>query len=140
MAKKQILNNLLLTREQFKKFVFNRDKNKCIFCDRPAVDAHHIIDRSLWKDGGYYISNGASVCEEHHWAVEKTDVSVQEVWAKCGITEPCLPPHLDPNLNYDKWGNILLNNGRRLPGEMFYLENVQKILKDKLYLFELDNN
>jgi predicted restriction endonuclease len=137
MAKQLNKTEQLLTREQFKEFVFKRDKYKCIFCDKPAVDAHHIIDRSLWNDGGYYILNGASVCEEHHWAVEKTDISVQEVLAKCGITELYLPPQLDPNLNYDKWGNVLLENGRRLPGPMFYKENVQKILKDKIWLFDL---
>ena len=140
MAKKTDSTNKLLSREQFKELVFKRDKYKCIFCDKPAVDAHHIMDRKLWTDGGYYLFNGASVCEEHHWAVERTDISVQEVWAKCGITEPCLPPHLDPTLNYDKWGNIMLDNGMRKPGEMFHLENVQKILKDKLYLFDMENN
>jgi hypothetical protein len=137
MKNKQPLTMQLLKREKFKELVFKRDKYKCIFCDKPAVDAHHVLDRALWKDQGYYINNGASVCAEHHWAVEKTDISVQEVWTKCGVTEPFLPPHLDPNLNYDKWGNILLDNGMRKPGEMFHLENVQKILKDKLYLFEI---
>lgn len=137
MAKKNDYTNKLLSREQFKELVFKRDKYKCIFCDQPCIDAHHIIDRKLWSDNGYYLNNGASVCEEHHWAVEKTDISVQEVWTKCGITEPCLPPQLDPNLNYDKWGNVLLENGMRKPGPMFFEENVQKILKDKLYLFEL---
>lgn len=97
----------------------------------------HIIDRKLWEDGGYYLNNGASVCEEHHWAVEKTDISVQQVWEKCGIKQAFLPPDFDTTLNYDKWGNILLNNGTRVPGMMFKEENVQKILKNKLYLFNV---
>lgn len=129
--------NTLLTREEFKDKVFARDHYTCIFCKKEAVDAHHIIDRKLWVDGGYYLNNGASVCEEHHWAVEKTDISVQEVWDKCGITQAFLPPDFNATLNYDKWGNILLDNGMREPGKMFFEENVQKILKDKLYLFNV---
>jgi hypothetical protein len=127
----------LLSREQFKELVFKRDKHTCLFCSKPAVDAHHILDRKLWLDNGYYLENGASVCEFHHWEVEKTNISVEEIKAKAGITYNLLPPQLDHSLSYDKWGNIMLDNGMRKPGEMFELENVQKILKDKLYLFEV---
>lgn len=42
---------ILLNREDFKKYVFERDSHKCICCPKPAVDAHHLIDRSLWIDG-----------------------------------------------------------------------------------------
>ena len=55
----------LLSRAEFRDSVFKRDKNKCVFCDKAAIDAHHIIERKLWNDGGYYLNNGASVCEEH---------------------------------------------------------------------------
>ena len=140
---KQLKQNLaantkkLLTRDEFNEATFKRDKHKCIFCENTKIVAHHILDRKLFEDGGYYLDNAASVCDEHHWAVEKTDISVEEVQQKCNITEPCLPPDFDPTLKYDKWGNILLENGMRKPGKMFYLENVQKILKDKLYLFEV---
>lgn len=128
--------NQLLTREEFKDKVFKRDKHTCVFCNKPAVDAHHIYDRQLWNDGGYYLNNGASVCEEHHWEVEKTNISVEEVWKACGIIDPAIPPQLDSNKSYDKWGNVMLSNGMREFGEMFFEENVQKILKDKLYLFD----
>lgn len=136
MKKKIKFANELLTREQFKELVFKRDNYTCLFCSKPAIDPHHIIDRALWTDQGYYLNNGASVCEEHHWAVERTDISVQEVWKKCGIIEPFLPSNLDSTLNYDKWANIILDNGRRIPGKMFYLDNVQKVLKDKIWLFD----
>ena len=43
----------LLTRDEFRRQVFERDGNKCVFCDRPAKDAHHIIERRLWPDAGY---------------------------------------------------------------------------------------
>lgn len=131
------LKQKLLTREDFKIKVFQRDKHICIFCKKPSVDAHHVYDRKLFTDGGYYLNNGASVCEEHHWEVEKTNISVEEVYKASGIINPAIPPQLDISLSYDKWGNIILNNGRRLPGIMFFEENVQKILKDKLWLFDL---
>ena len=127
----------LLTREQFKSLVFKRDRHTCVFCQKPAVDAHHILDRKLWEDGGYYLNNGASVCEEHHWACEKTDISVEDVRKACGITVVVLPKGFEPEKSYDKWGNIILSSGMREPGDMFFEENIQKILMDKLSIFDI---
>lgn len=121
--------NTLLTREQFRKSVFERDNFKCVFCEKPAVDAHHIIERRLWPDGGYYLNNGASVCEKHHFDCEKTIISVEEVRLACGITKVVVPPHLYPDHKYDKWGNSILANNTRTKGELFYDESVQKILE-----------
>lgn len=128
----------LLTREAFKTHVFNRDKHTCVFCNKPAVDAHHIIDRKLWTDGGYYLENGASVCEHHHMECELTHISVPEVWKACGIQQPAIPPQLPECHEYDKWGNPCLDTQRRLKGAHFYDENVQKILLQakKLHLFD----
>ena len=127
--------NKLLTREKFKELSFKRDKNSCIFCSNTKISCHHIIDRKLFSNGGYYIDNGASVCDEHHWACEKTDISVENVRKAAGITNIILPEGFDPSKIYDKWGNIILPNGRRQPGLMFFEDGVQKILKDKLWLF-----
>lgn len=51
---------ILLTRDQFREGVFARDAHRCVFCGRTAaetpegkLDAHHIIERRLWGDGGY---------------------------------------------------------------------------------------
>jgi len=118
----------LLTRDDFREQVFKRDNHKCVFCDKEAVDAHHIIERRLWPDGGYYLSNGASVCEDHHLECEMTTISVEEVREACGIRKFVLPPHLYTDQQYDKWGNIVLPNGQRLKGELFFDESVQKIL------------
>ena len=76
----------LLTRIAFKERVFERDSGKCVFCGEPAVDAHHILDRKLFPDGGYYLSNGASVCAIDHMRCETTEYSVELVREKCGIT------------------------------------------------------
>lgn len=63
----------LLTREEFKKQVFNETNGKCCVpgCNCDAVDAHHIMDRKLYSDGGYYIGNGAALCSKHHLDAEK---------------------------------------------------------------------
>lgn len=126
---------ILLSRNNFRKNVFTRDNHKCVFCEQPAVDAHHIIERRLWPNGGYYLENGASVCEKHHLECEKTIISVEEVREKCNITKFPLPPHLYNDQIYDKWGNIILPNGQRLRGDLFYDESVQKILGQTLQLF-----
>jgi hypothetical protein len=122
------MSQKLLTRDQFREGVFARDNNKCVFCDKPAQDAHHILERRLWPDGGYYLDNGASVCSEHHIKCETTEISVEDVRHACGITKVIIPPHLYDDQVYDKWGNPVQPNGTRLKGELFNDESVQKIL------------
>lgn len=119
----------LLTRDKFREGVFARDNHKCVFCDKPAVDAHHILERRLFSDGGYYLDNGASVCVLHHLQCEMTIISVEAVREACGIDKKIIPEHLYADQPYDKWGNPLLANGTRAKGELFYDESVQKILK-----------
>lgn len=119
----------LLSRDEFRNGVFKRDNHMCIICQKPAVDAHHILERRLFPDGGYYLDNGASLCEVHHLEAEMTTLSAQTIREKLNIKHPLLPPHLYSDQEYDKWGNILLPNGHRLMGEMFHDESVQKILE-----------
>lgn len=129
------MSEKLLTRE------FKRDKHKCVICSEPAVDSHHIVDRKLFgKTGGYYINNGASLRTLHHWAAENTTLSCEEIREKCKIKNVILPVQLSPDLTWDKWGNQILPSGHRIPGEMFYTEPVQKILKqgNVLHLFKLN--
>jgi 5-methylcytosine-specific restriction endonuclease McrA len=45
----------LLTRDEFRVGVFARDGKTCVACGKPGQDAHHIIERRLWPDGGYYL-------------------------------------------------------------------------------------
>lgn len=49
----------LLTRDEFREGVFERDGHKCVVCGDDARDAHHIMERRLFADGGYYMENGA---------------------------------------------------------------------------------
>ena len=121
--------NALLSRDEFRNAVFSRDNNACVICGKPAQDAHHIIERRLFSDGGYFLENGASLCGECHIKAETTELSCEDIRLACGITEIVLPPHLYRDNEYDKWGNIINQNGSRLKGELFFDESVQKILK-----------
>lgn len=125
----------LLSRSGFREAVFTRDSHTCVVCSLPAVDAHHILERRLFPDGGYYLDNGASVCAGCHLLCEQTEISVEQLREVLGITRPVLPPHLYSDVIYDKWGNILLPNGTRLRGELFWDESVQKVLAGVLHLF-----
>ena len=118
----------LLEREEFKKKVFERDSNKCVWCSNIAVDAHHIIERKLFEDGGYYMSNGVSLCAKCHILAEQTIISCEDLRLKAGIKDLIIPQHFDPDYVYDKWGNIILNENQRLKGELFDSEQVQKIV------------
>jgi 5-methylcytosine-specific restriction endonuclease McrA len=44
----------LLNRDEFREGVFERDNHKCVICGKPAVDAHHIMERRLFPDGGKF--------------------------------------------------------------------------------------
>jgi len=126
----------LLTRSEFRNQVFARDNSKCVVCGVHAVDAHHILERRLWVDGGYYLDNGASVCAECHLKAESTDITVEELREACGAKK-ILPTHLYNDVVYDKWGNEILSDGMRLKGELFDDPSVQKILLPHLCKFRV---
>lgn len=125
----------LLTRDAFREGVFKRDSYKCVICKEKALDAHHIIERRLWGNGGYYLDNGASLCEKHHLEAESTVLSCDDIRFACGIENIITPEHLYHDNKYDKWGNIILENGYRTKGELFFDESVQKIMSPVLHLF-----
>lgn len=119
----------LLARDQFRDAVFKRDANLCVICHAAASDAHHIMERRLFDDGGYYLDNGASLCANCHVLAEQTTLSCAAIRAAAGLEQIALPPHLYPDNVYDKWGNIIMPNGSRIKGELFGDESVQKILR-----------
>ncbi len=98
---------ILLIRNDFRKLVFERDHHKCIICDNQAQDVHHIIDRKLFDDGGYYVDNGASLCSNCHIQAEKCLLSVETIREKAGIIDIILPEGMSPEKRYDKWGQIM---------------------------------
>lgn len=118
-------------RDRMREACFARDGGKCVLCDAPAQDAHHILERRLWPDGGYILDNLASVCGHCHLLCEQTIVSVEEVRHAAGIWgPPVVPPHMYPDETYDKWGNVVRPDGSISPGELFWDESVQKVLRE----------
>jgi len=109
----------LLSRDDFRNQVFSRDGHKCVVCGAPARDAHHVLERKLWEDGGYYLENGVSVCAKHHMEAEQTVISCEELRRLASIESFPLPDHLVTDEEYDKWGNPILPNGLRMKGELF---------------------
>jgi hypothetical protein len=126
---------ILLTRDQFREGVFARDGKKCVNCGLPGVDAHHILERRLFPDGGYYLNNGVTVCENCHLAAEATLISCEQLRDRAKITEVVLPEHFFVDGVYDKWGNQILDDGRRMCGDLFDEEPVQKVLRPVMFLF-----
>jgi len=125
----------LLSRNDFREGVFKRDNYRCVICHKTAGEtpekelyAHHILERRLWPDGGYYLENGATVCDIHHMECEMTRISVEQVREACGITHKCIPDTLYEDQLYDKWGNPMTWDGKRSIGPLFYDESVQKVL------------
>lgn len=110
--------------------MFARDNYLCVVCDSKGQDAHHIIERRLFPDGGYDLDNGATLCGKCHLLAESTQLTCEKIREAAGITIVILPPHLYSDAKYDKWGNLFLSNGQKLRGELFYDESVQKILHD----------
>jgi hypothetical protein len=119
----------LLSRDDFRELVFVRDGHKCVNCGKPGQDAHHIIERRLFPDGGYYLANGATVCGECHLEAEYTTLSCQDLRDKAGISRIIIPPVFYDDAEYTKWGDIINPNGRRTRGILFEDESVQRALK-----------
>lgn len=123
--------NTLLERKDFSYEVLERDHFKCVICGATHdLTAHHIIDRSLFENGGYYLDNGVTVCPEDHLKAERTQISCKELRKKAGITNIILPEHFDTDEEWDHWGNIVMPTGARLRGELFFQDNVQKALSE----------
>lgn len=103
-----------------------------------GLDAHHIMERRLFPDGGYYLDNGATLCskggkaESCHMLAERGIISPDALRQKLGLAK-ILPPHLYSDDVYDKWGNVVLPNGQRLKGELFDDPSVQKVLPLELF-------
>jgi len=119
---------IVLNRDDFRNGVFERDNHCCVICKKPAIDAHHIVERRLFANGGYFIDNGASLCSQHHLEAEMTTLSCDEIRKAAKITNIVLPDHFYSDVDYDKWGNEILKNGDRVKGELFEDESVKKIL------------
>jgi len=70
-------------REQFRNAVFERDNYTCQVCgfvfEAHELDAHHIVNRNHFKDGGYILENGVTLCkvgENCHLKIEKNEYDI----------------------------------------------------------------
>jgi hypothetical protein len=111
------MNNKLLTRDEFRIKTLERDNFKCRICNNKAEDVHHIMDRKLFKDGGYYLNNAISLCNSEpnfcHLKCEQSETGYLP-WdlyqlLKIDKDKRILPLDYDISFDYDKWGNILSN-------------------------------
>ncbi|MGV8910530.1 MAG: RNA ligase family protein [Propionicimonas sp.] len=124
----------LLTRDLFRQLTLTRHDGLCCVpdCGQPATDAHHILNRNLFTAahqlGGYYLENSANLCPAHHLAAEQTTISTTDLYHWCQITGPARPEHLATDTEHDTWGNPVLPDETRLPGELFYTDGCQKAL------------
>jgi hypothetical protein len=132
----------LLTRDAFRETVLARLGGRCCVpgCAEQADAAHHILNRNLFKAdhefGGYFAENGSGLCTAHHLDAEETRLSTDDLRTWCGISVPVLPEHLADDTGYDTWGNPVLADGSRLPGELFHTDQCQKALRGVLHLFQ----
>lgn len=100
----------ILSRREFRERCVDRDDGKCLvpWCssrvtadpDGPG-EVHHIIERALWDDGGWYAKNGASVCNDHHQYAEENFIPPHAFWRWLDV-EPLTPEGMPTNIN--KWG------------------------------------
>lgn len=127
-------------REEFRAAVRGRDGGLCVVpgCGGEGTDVHHLIERRLFPDGGYVASNGVSLCGPHHAEAEETVLDAQELRTAAGICEVVLPEGWDPGWRYDKWGNIIGDDGWRRPGPIFWEEPVQRALRSGNMLRRFD--
>jgi hypothetical protein len=127
---------VLLTREKFRETCLKRDGHKCAICgNKNDLVVHHIIERRLFDDYGYYENNGISVCPSCHIKCEQTLISVEEARKAAGIIDKCIPNAFYIDEVIDKFGNCILPNGMRMRGPLFDDASVHKILEPVLHLF-----
>lgn len=129
----------LLGRKEWNQAVLSRDSHACVLCKaaNAELDVHHIMERKLFANGGYFLNNGVSLCARPkkgqqfscHMQAEGCMVLPSELRKKAGINRVVLPTDLNPEEEYDKWGNTIICADSRKPGKIFENEEVQKVLK-----------
>jgi hypothetical protein len=124
-----------MDRAAFREAVFARDhKSLCLLWSTRAKMLITSMERRLWPDGGYILENGATLCGPCHVKAEQT--LIRPNWLRVNIGLPTvLPPHLYDDQEYDKWGNPYIAIDRRMRGELFDDESVQKALAPVLHEF-----
>jgi len=116
VSEKGIKMKKLLTRNGFREATFNRDSHKCVVCGNTKdLAAHHILDRSLFEDGGYYVDNGATLCPDCHIQAENSMLTCEEIRELANVAEVILPPNFNISMQVDKWGNEIVDKLMKYP-------------------------
>jgi len=100
-------------RKEFKNAVFTKTKGKCCVpgCNCDAVDAHHILDRHLWDDGGYILSNGAALCEKHHLDAENGIITPRQCIEYMNISPSAIKkPDKIKDLSFGEYYELLMSD------------------------------
>jgi len=131
----------LLSRMEFHVLTLAKTNMHCLvsWCSFLAVDAHHILNRNLWEDGGYYLSNGAPLCARHHLMAETTELSVQEIreYLEQKPGDYKLPEGFDYDKSYDTWGNEIIDAFSRIAGPLFENSGCQRALQKAGVLWQV---
>lgn len=99
-------------RPEFKEKVFARTKGKCCVpgCNCDAVDAHHILDRHLWTNGGYILSNGAALCGKHHMDAEEGKITPKQCIEYMNISPDVIEkPDKITDLSFGEYYELLMD-------------------------------
>ena len=109
----QIENDRMNSRPEFKKAVFAKTNGKCCVpgCNCDAVDAHHIMDRHLWYQGGYHLSNGAALCRQHHLDAEEGKITPKDCIEYMHISPSTIkePDELKTALTFGEYYTLLMS-------------------------------
>ena len=76
----------LLTRDEFREGCLKRDAYRCVVCSKDNdLAVHHIMERRLFVDSGYYLQNGATLCPVCHIKAEQTLISPSDLYEILGV-------------------------------------------------------
>lgn len=104
----------------FRAQILDRDRHRCVVCAKSASHVHLIFDARLWDSDPNLPNNAVTLCDAHRDAALCTQMDVEALLAHAGIAVRPLPPQLHAVERYDRWGNVLLADGRRARGELFF--------------------
>lgn len=105
--------------------VRERDAEACVVCGSKDIHVTHIFSPKLWDTNPDFPENAVCLCAKHREAALKTHLKVEELIEHAGLEERPLPQQLHAVERYDRWGNVMLKDGRRARGELFFDEEAR---------------
>ena len=114
--------------ESFITTVLARDEGRCCVCGDASEQIHFLLTPRLWDEPCFDPANALTLCQPHRIEAEQTLISVEALRGAARLELACLPPQFYGLLQYDHWGNLLLADGRRSRGELFFEAKVQACL------------